>query len=417
MDSKRILLGGFNFLKDYFFREYEKDSQPLSYATLHHSFNNSSLDLLLQKRTNRWYSQAEMLPQINYSLPSFQIGETTVFYFSNSGSYVNYNNKNAVPSDSFNDVTYNQLNTTNRFSLATKAAFINLNPFLSSQQIYYDKSTYGSTLQNSFSSGSDLSTKFYRIFDVKSNFLNLDINDLRHVITPSIGYSYNINATTPTREVRISRGNSTRSSSAALELSNKLQTKRNGQSVDFVDLRIASSYAFKPKTGVKRGSSLSDFLFELKILPYSWLRIDADTTYQHSGARADVNYKHFSNANYDINFEFDKEHSFGLGQRYQRKGGNEITYDINWRLSPKWKFYLYQRRNRGHQPGLKRGLREQEYSLSRDLHCWTVDFTYNVKRGEGEAIWLVFRLKAFPELEFEYNQQYHVPKPGSQYNP
>jgi len=110
-------------------------------------------------------------------------------------------------------------------------------------------------------------------FDVKSNFLNLDINDLRHVITPSIGYSYNINATTPTREVRISRGNSTRSSSAALELSNKLQTKRNGQSVDFVDLRIASSYAFKPKTGVKRGSSLSDFLFELKILPYSWLRI------------------------------------------------------------------------------------------------------------------------------------------------
>ncbi len=106
-----------------------------------------------------------------------------------------------------------------------------------------------------------------------------------------------------------------------------------------------------------------------------------------------------------------------IGQRYQLKGGNEITYDIEWRLTPKWKFSFYQRYNRGHDPTLKRGLREQEYSISRDLHCWAVELTNNVRRGQGEAVWLVFRLKAFPELEFEYNQSYHAPKPGSQSNP
>jgi hypothetical protein len=71
----------------------------------------------------------------------------------------------------------------------------------------------------------------------------------------------------------------------------------------------------------------------------------------------------------------------------------------------------------GHDPTLKRGLREQEYTVSRDLHCWVWDITYNVKRGHGESIWFVFRLKAFPELEFEFNQSYHEPKPGSQSNP
>jgi hypothetical protein len=417
-DSKRILHGStHNFLKDYFFREYEKDSQPLSYALAHHSFNYSSMDFLMQKRINRWYSQEEKLPEIKYSLPSLQLGETP-FYFDNSSSYVNYNYKNAVPSLSFNDVTANRFDTTNKFSLPTKAAFIKLTPFISGQDSYSDKSTYGATSTIVFSTGSDASTKFYRLFNIKSNLLGLDINNLRHIITPSIAYSYSKTSLMPAGKARFGGGATTAGgSSASLALSNKLQTKRKGQSVDLLDLNVTNTYTFKPKTGTKRGSSLSDFLFTLKLLPYSWMRVDANTTYKHSGPRSDVGYNHFTNANYNISFDFGKERLFAFGQRYQFKGGNEITYDLDWRLSPKWKFSFYQRRNRGHDPALKRGLREQEYALSRDLHCWTWEINYNVKKGAGETIWFILRLKAFPELEFEYNQTYHQPKPGSQSNP
>jgi hypothetical protein len=191
--------------------------------------------------------------------------------------------------------------------------------------------------------------------------------------------------------------------------------------VDFANFRITNNYIIKPKTGDKRGSNLSDFLFDLELLPYSWLRIDADATYKHSGNRSEANYRHFSNANYDINFKLSPERYFGLGQRYQRKGGNEIIYNLVWRLNPKWKFLLYHSRERGHDPTLKRGLREQEYTIARDLHCWIMEITYNVKRGSGyasgETIWMVFRLKAFPEMEFEFNRSYNAPKPGSQSNP
>lgn len=418
VDSKRVIAGTeYNFLKDYFFREYEKDSQPLSYTLIHHSFRYSSLDLLLEKRTNRWYTQTEKLPEIKYSLPSIQIGETP-FYFENSSSYANLNLKHSVPSPAGDDVTENKFDTTNKFTLPMKVAFIQFNPFVSAANSFSDniEGAYHRTLQANFSSGSDMSTKFYRIINVKSNFLGMDINKLRHIVTPSIAYSVNKNSTMQASKARFGGGASTASSSAALSLSNKLQTKRKDQGVDLADFLVTNTYTIKPKTGDKRGSSLSDFLFKLKLLPYSWLSIDADTTYKHSGSQSDQNYKRFSNANYDINLDFGGERSFGFGQRYQRKGSNEITYNLKWRLNPKWKFSIYQRRLRGHGQNVNRGLKEQEFSFTRDLHCWTMDITYNGTKGKGSTIWLLFRIKAFPEMEFGFDQSYHKPVPGRQRN-
>jgi hypothetical protein len=414
-DAKMEALGSqYNFLKDYFYREYEKDSLPLSYVTAHHSFDYASVDLLLQKRVNRWYSQAEMLPQINFNLPSFQLGNSQ-FYFNDASSYENYNYKNAAPSDRSNDTTYNKYYTSNGFSWTTKVGFINFTPSASAQVTLYDKEdVYGSTLHNSYSYGADMSTKFYRIFDIKTNLLRLDINGLRHVITPTVNYNYTNTVITPAGHFKFGGDAATGSQAAAISLENKLQTKRAGTAVDLAMFLISTTYNIKPKTGDKRGSNLSDFWFDLELRPYSWLSITSDATLKHSGNRSDTGYNHFSNVNYDIDFNFTKDRSVGIGQRYQRKGGNELTYSLKWRLNPKWVFSAYQRYNRGHDPSLKRGLREQEYVISRNFHCWDVDFTYNVRRGSGESVWLVFRLKAFPELEFEYNQAYHQPKPGSQ---
>ncbi len=423
VDSKRevpVRNTTYNILKDYFFREYEKDSQPLSYVLLHRSFNYSSMDLLIQKRVNRWYTQLEKLPEIKYSLPSIKIGESK-FYFENSTQAANFDFKHAVPSPSGDDIGVGRLDTANKFSLPMKVAFFQLTPFVKNEETYYTQDVYGSAAvwRTVFYSGTDLSTKFYRIFNINSNFLGMDINSLRHIITPTVGYSFNHEPTILSSKLKQIDGidSIARSNAASLELSNKLQTKRKGQSVDLVNFVVSNSYTFKPKTGDKLGSNLSDFLFKLELLPYSWMRVVSDATYKHSGNRSNEGYNKFTNVNWDVSFSIGPERSLGIGQRYQIKGGNEVTLNVNWRLNPKWRFYLYQRRNRGHDPTLKRGIREQEYTISRDLHCWTMDISYNIKRGIGETAWLIFRLKAFPELEFEYNQSYHAPKPGSQSNP
>ncbi|MFH0739183.1 MAG: hypothetical protein V2A59_04955 [Candidatus Omnitrophota bacterium] len=407
-DSKRSILGTqYNMLKDYFFREYEKDSQPLSYTLLHHSFSYSSVDITVQKRINRWYQQLEKLPEIKYSLPNLKIGETP-FYFENSSSFASFNYKYPVPSDATNDISMNRFDTSNKFSLPMRVSFIQLTPFVMNRETFYDKDSSGASLapRSIFYSGADASTKFYRIFDIKSNFLGLDINGLRHIITPSVAYSYNYEPTVKSSRLKqIDSVDSVgRNNSATLELSNKLQTKRENKSVDLVDFRINSAYTFKTREG--RGGSLGDLLFDLTLLPYSWMRLDTDATYSHY-------YDYFTNANYDFGFSLNKDLSIGIGQRYQRKSSNELTTSFNWRLSPKWKFSVYERFFLKDIPTSNKGLKEQEYTVSRDLHCWQMDLAYNVRRGEGESIWLIFRLKAFPEMEINLDQSYHGPKSGA----
>jgi len=188
--------------------------------------------------------------------------------------------------------------------------------------------------------------------------------------------------------------------------------------VDLADLRINTSYLFDPPDdAVKSGSSLSDFLFKLKLLPYSWLRIEGDATFNRSVATSDPDYNHFTQADYDINFDFDKDRSIGFGQRYQKNDGNEVTANLRWRLNPKWKFSTYQRYNISAGLGASKGLSEQEYTFSRDLHCWIMDITLNNKKDDGTSLWFIFRLKAFPEMEFGFNQSYNSPQSGASSNP
>jgi hypothetical protein len=419
IDSKREVPSRnttYNILKDYFFREYEKDAQPLSYLLLHRSFEYASLDALVQKRTSRWYAMTEKLPEVTFSMASLQLGETP-FYISNTSVFSSQNQKAAVPSPSTDDVNLNRFDTTNKLSLPSKVAFFTFTPFVSNQEIFDDKWANASSAWHKpvsvFSSGADLSTKFYRLFNVTSGLLGMEINGLRHIITPGVGYAYQHEPTVPSSKLKFS-GASAVSNAASLSLSNKLQTKREGIKVDFVDFLVENTYNFKTGASNKAKSRLADFLYKLHLLPYSWMSIYGTAKFQHSGSRQDVNYKHLSELNYDINLNLAAERTFSFSQRYQRKGSHQFTYSLNYRLNPKWRFAFYQRYERGHDTSLKRGLREQEYTIVRDLHCWTMELNYNLTMMKGESIWLIFRLKAFPELEFNYNQTYHVPRQGAQ---
>ncbi len=444
-----------NILKDYFLREYEQDSQPLTYALFHHSFSYSSIDLLAQKRVNQWYDQLDKLPEIKYTLPGFQLGDTPL-YFENNSVFTSFNKKASTAPTSPDDLAVTRLDTINKLSMPMKVAFFKFTPFVQNREIAYDKGADGKVLpvNTVFYAGADLSTKFYRVFNFKTNFLGLGLDGFRHIITPTVGYSYN---TAPTiNNIHLKQIDSvdllTSSNAASLGLSNKLQTKRkdiNGKetTVDFVDFNLSTSYAFAPRivygtfiyyqqdtiginqTDISRynklGASFSDILFKYKILPYSWLRIEGDATYKHSGVLGDSdyeNYNHFSNVNYDINFDFAPEHSLGFGQRYARKSGNQLTASLKWRFNPKWKFSVYQRYNLTGYTDIStsalseysKGSLEQEYTLSRDLHCWEMDVTFNTSRVNGSGIFIIFRLKAFPENEFGFNQSYNKPKSGSE---
>ena len=428
-DSKRFVQGfQYNVLKDYFEREYEKNMQPETYALINHSFKYASLDLFIKQRTNRWYDPGylESLPELRFSLPSIRLWNALPVLYDNYTTLGNYNKKNTSTStpaanDTNPDVHYNRIDTTSRVSFPWKVMFIQFAPFVSDQTTYYNEGVDARSIapRTIFSSGASLSTKFYRVFNVKRNFLGLDINGLRHIITPTVDYSYSHRPTLAPNKIRQIDGVDAikyGAQWASLGLSNKLQTKRGGSTVDLLDLNVTNTYTLQSRDGTAQKGHLADFNYKMTFLPYSWLSIVCDGVFTNSGSRENANYHTFSNANTDINFNFGQDRKLSLSQRYQRKGSNQYTYSFDWRLNPKWKFRWYYRHERGHGPNLNRGLKEQEFSIIRDLHCWDMELTYNGKKGHGSNIWLIFRLKAFPEMEFNYNQSYHQPKPGHERN-
>ena len=90
-----------------------------------------------------------------------------------------------------------------------------------------------------------------------------------------------------------------------------------------------------------------------------------------------------------------------------------ITAELNYVLNPKWKFKIYERFDINH--GLQK---EQEFTVTRDLHCWEMDISFNEKRGQGSEIWMVFRLKAFPDMAIDlFGTSFNRRKAGSQSNP
>ena len=415
-----------NFIKDYFLREYEKSAQPSSYILFNHYLPDSSaLSILTQKRTNRIFSETEKLPEVKYDRPNTRIFQTPL-YLSSSASYASFNRKKAtLPGDTDweSDEANQRIDAYKRLSVPFKLAFLDFNPFIGSRETYFRRIAGREVgiFREAWDSGSDITTRFYRIFDVEAEMFGIKINKLRHIISPAVSYGYTHPPTVSTTKLLQFDGTDSigEANQLSFSLENKLQTKRQDRAiegsaassaspqpprtVDFLRFVASSNYSFNIEGRKRR---LSDSIsFDLEMLPYDWMRFESDASF-------DRRKRHFTFANFDLKAS-GKDVSWGGGYRYERKSSSQMTGEILFNLIKGWSFKVYQRLQfKGNSL-----LKEQDYSLSKDLHCWILDIKYNVVRERGETIWFALRLKAFPEMSIDYGQIYHEPKPGSQAYP
>jgi LPS-assembly protein len=398
-----------DFLRDYFYREYERDEQPKSYILVTHTWPYSNMNMIFQKRTNRWYDKmTEKLPEVSYYLHNYQIAESPV-YFKNESKFSNFTLKHPSPSALDDEVV--RFDTYNQFTLPTRFMFLDISPYVGLRETAYNKDNQTNSLspRTTFYTGVDLSTKFYRIFNVEGNLLGINIDKLRHVISPKVRYGYIHEPTiSPSRLTKYDGIDAIDGDNRfVLELENKLQTKRENRTIDLLIFRVSSDYVmYSKKDNISKAQDrFTEFLFDLELRPFAWWRMEADATYNHLDDQ-------FETVNLDNWLNLGEERSFGLGHRYDRDGGKELTTQLTWRVNPKWSFRIYERYQFA--SSRNKGLVEQEYTISRDLHCATIDVSFNItKKDDGrrdESIWCVFNLKIFKESEFDYVQSYHPPK-------
>ncbi|MFH1779291.1 MAG: LPS assembly protein LptD [Candidatus Omnitrophota bacterium] len=428
------------FIRDYYERDYQRDMTNNTYASVIRTDEYFTTSFLAQKRVNRFDSVVEYLPELKFNTRTLRIGDTN-FYYTGEASGANITKKFPAPTDLDNAV--GRVHTDNQLAYQTTLFnWLSVKPYTGTKQTWFSRDKEGEpdVFRGNFYTGIDFNTRFYRVFDVKSNLLNMEINKLRHVIAPTITYNYTHDPTIPSSRFQQFDGVDSLGFQSVVSpsIENKLQTKRlvggKIQAVDLVRFVVGTNYHFGFKED--KGSRLMNYNLSLESRPYNWMRILSNAVY-------DPHHDKFESFSFNITGDQDadldiislrdeiysdigkKKWSYGAGYRWSNDSSSQIEGEFMFNITPKWKFTTYQRfdlkkfvsKPEGGTRKVISDQAEHEYRLSRDLHCWIVELVYNVTREQGESIWLIFRLKAFPEIPFEFERNYHRPKFGSQLPP
>ncbi len=428
-----------NFMKYYFEKEWDEQGQPDNYLSFITTKEDYTTTFLARVRLDKYYDVVQRLPEYIIDIPQYNIK----YYGENSPLYYNMRTAGVYLQRTFRDTstigpqqkdldvirldTYNRLNYPMRLFKA-----LNTTPYAATRQTFYSRNALGRTniVRGVFSAGVDNSIKFYKIYDVTTNALDLNINKLRHIITPMVNYYYTHQPTvSPYTLMQFDEVDAIRGQNGILfYIENKLQTKRDGVSVDLVDFILSTDYQFKITQDNPLALEHADYNREkfksvdmqLELTPYPWI---------YSLAKMKINTKYALPESASVDFVGGKEadRSLAFGYRYEHSfdpnivadpdtNGNILNYlttDLIYKINEFWKARIYWRYN------LNKGyLDEQEYTLFRDLHCWILEFTFDIRPYQNDGtisdqiFWVALRLKAFPEQPLGLRRSYSRTKAG-----
>jgi len=184
------------------------------------------------------------------------------------------------------------------------------------------------------------------------------------------------------------------------------------KSVDLATLYVTTDWAFKQENGnntFKRGK-FSNVNFELDLIPYSWAFLVAKMS-------VDPNTKTPKDAletsSIDLVANGGDKWNLSAGYRYENVPTDLMsmfTMDGMFKINEKWRIRAYERCNFNKDSSF---FEEQEYTISRDLHCWIGELTYNYKKNGDQSLWFVMKLKAFPDYPVGMKRTYSRPRFGS----
>ena len=394
-------------LKDYFYRDYEDDELPATYVTALRQRPLYSAEFRVDKRANRYETVTERLPEFELDIGKNKFLDTNFYYISeNSVSNLDkkFGNDAQKDIDVFRADTYNEISY-----LMDIFGLLSVSPYAATRQTYFTKDSWGEPdwIRGIFYTGVDASARFYKTSDFETDLFGLDINGLRHIVNPVVKYYYNHDPTILPRNLMQfdDIDNLDRQNGVRLELTNKLQTKRelDGKmtTVDFARLLVATDYLFK----IEQGSGFTDLEGELELRPYQWLYMEAEARYDHEKSKIEK-------AGWDLVAQdptSDERWSFSVGQRYELGHASQLATDFSYKVNSKWQIRAYERFKLN-----EKVLQEQEYAIVRDLHCWDMEFLYNTYKGEGGTFWVIFRLKALPGVPLKASTSYSKPRTETQ---
>jgi len=401
--------------RDFFEREFRKDPQPKSFVEVGQAWSNWSLDLLAQPQVNDFFRTVERLPDVRLKGFRQQLGETPVYYESESSlAYLRY--RDALPGGTnfaaFRADSYHQI-------LAPKTFFgwLNVTPRAGGRFTHYGDieglpSISADRNRWVVNTGVDVGTKASRVWPSYSSQM-LDMEGLRHIVEPTVSYVYVPRPdVTPVDLPQFDRELVTprllpiqfpdysqidsvdSQNTLRLGLRNKVQTKRDGLVENVVNWSVMTDWRLRPRADQ---STFPDIFSDLDFSPRRWITLTSET-------RFDVSTRAFRESNHRVTLTPNEWIDWSLGHRYLRDdfatygaGNNVVFSSLYLRFNENWGARAV------HQFESRDGvLEEQQYQLYRDLRSWTIALGLRLRDNRGTpsdwTIGLTFSLKAFPRF-------------------
>jgi LPS-assembly protein len=387
------------FLKDFFENEYEAEADPETYAVFTRNRERYGFLVNYEKRVNHFYDTIEKLPEARFNWNDQEIANSNVYY-ENEASAISFNKKRAR-SGIDDDVV--RLDLYNKVSYPVNFLQYNFLPYLYTRHDYYSKNASGeeNITRGAYGGGIDLNTRYFKTYDVVTDTLGIDVNQLRHILEPSIGYK-------STREVTERKDTLFQMDEIDAEddfdevtfgVRNKLQTKRlvneEWKRVDLFTIDNKINYEFKREES--GGSTWLEYRTELEFRPYSWLTLYHDNIW-------DIQTDQFSSSEFDLEIQPSERWHFWLSHRFindvddaSDEASSLVTFDTEYTINELWKVGGYVR----HEFDDAR-TEEVELRFMRNLHCWLLEFGINSRDNEADEqeyeIFVDMKMKAFPDI-------------------
>jgi hypothetical protein len=403
-------------VRDFFESEYRDNVQPNSFVEVNHQWSNWALDAYVQPQVNDFQHTVERLPDLRLTGLRQRIGETPLYYDSET-SFAHL--RRSFAHVSTNDFSASRADTMHQISLPwTFFNWLNVTPRTGARYTYYTEAdgpgaTTGSASRWVYHTGAEISFKASRVWEGAENRL-LDVQGLRHIVEPSLNYAY---IPDPSREpnrlpqfdseipnlrllpIEHPDYNAIDSIDAQnvlrLGLRNRLQTKRAGQVEDLVAWNLLADWRLDRDPGEP---TFSDAYSDLDFRPRSWITLN-------SALRYGVEDERMREVYHRILLNPSDRWSLMLGQRYFNDeatfgpGSDHNTWfsSFYYKLNENWAVRISH-----HFEGRDGVLEEQNYTLYRDFRSWTSALTFRVRENRAEeddyTVAFVFSMKAFPKF-------------------
>ena len=385
------------FLQDFFEREFRSDVEPSSFVNFTLNSDRHGFYAYNQARINQFETTVERLPDIRFDWKNQRFFSDRLYYESATG-LANLNQK--FSREPF-DLQNFRADSFHEWTFPMKWNEIKLTPSANFRETLYarDADESNARARTAFGAAVDLRTHFYRLLNVNSDSLGIEINQLRHVFEPSVRYDGIMHSTVSNEELTKfdSIDAVDDSDRITFGLENRIQTKRviggRMRRVDLVSLNTFLAYDFHPDEEFST-SGFSIWSTELQFRPYEWLQFEIRFDY-------DMMRNKFRELNQDLMARKGRFHVL-LSHRLVTKhdfigalGDNQFVFDTGYWINERWELGAHVRWD-----AVDHKLEEWQIAATRDLHDFLLDLGYNVRNSDisssNKEIFFLFRLKAFP---------------------